>query len=217
MKKKIIGFGRDTVPSKTIVKHRAFRYLFDTIILLNALFILFDLDGFEFGFLALFILEILLKIYSFGIVQFSRKLWNLFDAVVIGSAFLLSIIEELRADSFDSGQVLDVMLVLRVLRLVKIFHNFERFKIVLATIVNILPSMLTYAGVLGVVFYVFAIVGMEAFRGQVQFDSGATDPDQLFCGNDRLQNSTFYQEAFIFFLKNRTVLPRGRNLGRKTK
>ena len=90
---------------KTIVKHRAFRYFFDAIIVLNAVFILFDLDGFEFGFLAIFIVEILLKIYSFGFVMFGRKLWNLFDVIVIGSAFFISIIEELREDSFDSSQV----------------------------------------------------------------------------------------------------------------
>jgi hypothetical protein len=94
------------------------------------------------------------------------------------------------------SQVLDVMLVLRVLRIVKIFHGLERFKTVLATIVNILPSMLTYAGVLAVVFYLFAVVGMEAFAGRVQFfGANPTQEDQLFCGNERLRNSTFYQAS----------------------
>jgi two pore calcium channel protein 3 len=93
-------------------------------------------------------------------------------------------------------QVLDVMLVLRVLRIVKIFHGLERFKTVLATIVNILPSMLTYAGVLAVVFYMFAVVGMEAFAGRVRFfGANPTQEDQLFCGNERLRNSTFYQAS----------------------
>ena len=42
-----------------------------------------------------------------------RKLWNIFDLVVIGAAFLISIAEEIRGDKFDSGLILDVMLVLR--------------------------------------------------------------------------------------------------------
>jgi two pore calcium channel protein 3 len=186
---------------RTVVKHRAFRYFFDSIIVLNAIFILFDLDGFEFGFLAVFILEILLKIYSFGFLMFSRKLWNIFDVVVIGSAFFISIIEQLREDTFDSNQVLDVMLVLRLLRVVKIFHSFERFKTVLATIVHILPSMLTYAGVLAVVFYMFAIVGMEVFADKIRFfgPEESSTADQRFCGNGRLQNSTFYQGRVFLY------------------
>ena len=61
--------------------------------------------------------EIILKIYAFGFVQFISKLWNIFDFLVIGSAFIISIVEECKDEPFDSETTLDTLLVLRVLRI----------------------------------------------------------------------------------------------------
>lgn len=186
--------------TKAFVKHRAFRYMFDAIIVANAFFILFDVDGGEWAFLAIFIVEILLKVYTFGFYMFLRKLWNIFDVLVIGAAFLMSVAEEVRGDKFDSGLILDVMLVLRVLRLVKIFHSLDRFKTILNTIMHILPSMVTYAGVLFVFFYFFAVIGIEAFHGRIEYygyDDGVPLPeDQRYCGNPNLANSEFYRQQY---------------------
>merc|ERR1719193_515986 len=181
---------------KEMVKHKLFRYVFDAIIIVNAFFILFDIKGIEWGFLSLFMLEIFLKIYAFGFYMFIRKMWNIFDVVVIGSAFLISIAEVIRQDEFDSEVVLDITLVLRVLRIVKIFHSFPRFKIILNTIMHILPSMLTYASVLFVFFYFFAVIGIESFYGMITFygyDEAQLDVDKLYCGNENLQDSEFYR------------------------
>ena len=71
----------------------SFRYFFDTIIIANAIFIAFNLDGGEPFFLALFTLEITLKLYAFGLKAFVRKLWNLFDTIVVASALIVTIIE----------------------------------------------------------------------------------------------------------------------------
>ena len=75
------------------VRHMSFRYFFDTIIIANAIFIAFNLDGGEPFFLALFTLEITLKLYAFGLKAFVRKLWNLFDTIVVASALIVTIIE----------------------------------------------------------------------------------------------------------------------------
>lgn len=48
----------------------------------------------------------------------------------------------------ESRLALDVLLVLRVLRLVKIVGSVNRFKVIVHTITKILPSLLTYGGVM---------------------------------------------------------------------
>ena len=55
-------------------------------------FIALDLDGGENAFLAVFALEIALKLYAFGVRAFFRKMWNVFDVVVVGSAVTVSIL-----------------------------------------------------------------------------------------------------------------------------
>eukprot|EP00092_Neocalanus_flemingeri_P012682 GFUD01013666.1.p1 GENE.GFUD01013666.1~~GFUD01013666.1.p1 ORF type:complete len:812 (-),score=155.83 GFUD01013666.1:49-2484(-) len=182
------------------VKHKYFRYIFDAIILINAFVILSDLDYVEWGFLAIFTLEILLKIYAFGFYMFISKYWNIFDTIIIGSAFIFDIIDEARGDNADANIILDVLLILRVLRIIKIFHGVDSFKMILNTIMHILPSLLTYVGVLFVFVYIFAIVGMESFKNKIRFFGpntyNTTDPEKLWCGNEALKDSLFYRDKY---------------------
>lgn len=80
---------------------------------------------------------------------------------------------------------LDFLMVLRVGRIFKIFHAIPRFRIVINTIIHILPSFATYGCLLFVVFYFFAILGMELFGGKFKFDSA-----NQFCGNPKLNVSS---------------------------
>jgi len=183
-----------------IVKHKYFRYIFDAIILINAIIILSPWDYIEWGFLAIFTLEILLKMYAFGFYMFITKYWNIFDTVIIGSAFIFDIIDEARNDNTDANIILDVLLILRVLRIVKIFHGVDCFKTILNTIMHILPSLLTYVGVLFVFVYMFAIVGMESFKNKIRFFGpdtyNTTDETKRWCGNSALQDSLFYRDKY---------------------
>ena len=74
------------------VKSAYFRYVFDAAILANAVFIALDLDGGESFFVTFFSVEIVAKVYAFGGFEFLKKLWNVFDLLVVGSAVLVSII-----------------------------------------------------------------------------------------------------------------------------
>lgn len=190
------------------VKSKYFRYIFDCIIIINALVILTThVEYVEWIFLSVFILEILLKMYAFGFYMFFGKLWNVFDFFIIGSALILDIIDEARGDSEDANVILDILLILRVMRGVKILHSLNYFKSILNTILHILPSLITYASVLFVFIYIFAIIGMECFKGRINFYGENTyKPDELnstmkYCGvsgtsRDGLpdfKNSTFYK------------------------
>ena len=182
------------------VKHKLFRYLFDAIILVNAAVILSDYEYIEWGFLAIFTIEIILKIYAFGFAMFISKYWNMFDSVIIGAAFIFNIVDNVRGDNEDAYIMLDVLLILRVLRIIKIFHGIDSFKMILNTIFHILPSLFTYVGVLFVFIYIFAIVGMESFHGKVRFYGentyNTTEPGMRWCGNPSLEDSEFYRERY---------------------
>lgn len=44
------------------------------------------------------------------------------------------------------------------------------------------------------VYYVFAMVGMELFKGKVTYyEEGSSDPAKAYCGNIRLKDSAFAQ------------------------
>ena len=177
------------------VKHVAFRYFFDFIIVLNAVCMAFDFTGAEWFFLALFTLEILLKLYTFGPHAFFRKLWNIFDVIIVGSALVVSVLELILEGAVDSVSSLDVLLVLRAIRVFKIFQSVPRFRIIVNTMLHILPSVATYGTILVFFYYFFAIIGMETFAGLIRF-TGYNSTDEPFCGNAKLEGSRFYQEHY---------------------
>ncbi len=83
----------------------------------------FQLSGAEHIFLALFTAEILLKLYAFGFDAFFRKLWNVFDAVVVGSALAVATVlavDTTARDEAASATALDFLMVLRVTRIFKV-------------------------------------------------------------------------------------------------
>ena len=52
-------------------------YFFDLVIVANAFCIAFDYDGAEIAFLAMFNLEMFLKLYTFGFKKFFTRFWNM--------------------------------------------------------------------------------------------------------------------------------------------
>uniref|UniRef100_A0A6Q2X3T9 Ion transport domain-containing protein n=1 Tax=Esox lucius TaxID=8010 RepID=A0A6Q2X3T9_ESOLU len=190
-------------PSRLIcrmVRHRLFVYAFDLIILVNAVFIGLDeenplIANAEWAFLALYLLEILLKLYTFEPRAFFSKheFWNWFDTVIVISALIATII-----NSYNSvRQILDIVFILRVLRLIRVVDSIKRFRAIINTLIKIGPTILTFGQLIVVVYYIFAMIGMELFKGKIRFfDAESTDPEKAFCGNPLLKNSLFAKHNY---------------------
>ncbi|XP_026984814.1 two pore calcium channel protein 2-like [Sagmatias obliquidens] len=184
-----------------MVRHRIFVWVYDVIILINAIFIALDeknplISYAEWLFLSLYIIEILLKLYTYEPrAYFGRKqFWNWFDTLIIIAALVATVANTTiqSARKYNSQQILDIVLILRILRLLRIIVSIQRFRVIVTTLINIGPTMLTFGGLVLVVYYVFAIIGMEVFHGKVHFfDPSSTSPDALECGNPALKDSAF--------------------------
>ncbi|XP_041273127.1 mitotic checkpoint serine/threonine-protein kinase BUB1 [Onychostruthus taczanowskii] len=184
-----------------IVRHRAFVWTYDAIILINAVFIALDEESpyisyAEWVFLALYILEILLKVYTYEPREFFGKtqFWNWFDTLIIFAALTATILNATLKSTmkYNSQQILDIVFILRVLRLIRIVDSIQRFQVIMNTLINIVPTMLTFGGLTLVVYCVFAIIGMELFHGKIQyFPANSNAPHALECGNPALKDSLF--------------------------
>jgi hypothetical protein len=155
------------------------------------------------------------------VTAFFRKLWNIFDAVVVAAALIATIVYSGRLDSesehaSNASFVVDFLLVLRMVRIFKVFHSFRRFRIVLNTIQSLLPSASTYGGMLITILYAFAIVGMEIFGGKIMSTPYNQSSSALSnCGNDQLKGSDFVRNRYCrqvflhphyFYSKEVTIL-----------
>ncbi|XP_051528012.1 two pore calcium channel protein 1-like [Myxocyprinus asiaticus] len=186
---------------RCMVRHRMFVYVYDLIILVNAVFIGLDeenpvVSNAEWGFLALYMLEIILKLYSTEPRMFfaRHQFWNWFDTTIVVSALFGTIINSALKQSggYTSRQILDIVFILRVLRLVRLVDSIKRFRAIINTLIKIGPTILTFGQLILVVYYIFAMVGMELFKGKVQFfEPNSTSPDQEYCGNPLLKGTNF--------------------------
>eukprot|EP00117_Sycon_ciliatum_P028166 scpid48024/ scgid22700/ Two pore calcium channel protein 1; Voltage-dependent calcium channel protein TPC1 len=199
-----------SVVIRAVVKHKAFRYFFDFVIVANAIIIATELDEsessgdpIETAFLVLFNIEIWLKLYTLGFWEFVRIKWNVFDFFIIEVATLFAIATK---EDLAGTIAIDILMVLRVLRLVKIIGDIERFRAIIGTIWQIGPSFSMYGGILFVIYYVFAIIGMEAFQGKIMYIAPPGNTTQqlsliignytdeqawLVCNNSDLNNTEF--------------------------
>ncbi|XP_047601588.1 two pore calcium channel protein 1-like isoform X2 [Lutra lutra] len=189
-----------------MVRHRIFVWVYDIIILINAIFIALDeknpfISYAEWLFLSLYIIEILLKLYTYEPRAYfgKKQFWNWFDTLIIVAALVATVANTTiqSASKYNSQQVLDIVLILRILRLLRVIVSIQRFRLIVTTLINIGPTILTFGGLILVVYYVFAIIGMEAFHGKVRFfDRNLTTPDALVCGNPALKDSAFARDRY---------------------
>lgn len=100
--------------------------------------------------LLIFTLEIALKLYAYRLAFF-RSGWNLFDLVIVGIAWVPA-----------SGN-LSVMRALRVLRILRLISVVPQLRRVISAIGYSIPGMVSVVGVLGLIFYVSAVLATKLF------------------------------------------------------
>ena len=100
--------------------------------------------------LVIFSVEIALKLYVYRL-GFFRSGWNIFDLSIVGIAWL---------PTSGALTVLRTLRILRVLRLISVVPQMRR---VVSAIGYSIPGMMSVVGVLGLIFYVAAVLATKLF------------------------------------------------------
>jgi len=100
--------------------------------------------------LAIFVIEILLKLYAYGF-SFFKSGWNIFDFSIVAIALLPA-----------SGS-LAILRALRIFRSLRLIKNVPRLRFIVESLFHSLPSLLWIFVLLALVFYVFAVIGTKLF------------------------------------------------------
>ncbi|XP_046144194.1 voltage-dependent calcium channel type A subunit alpha-1 isoform X10 [Osmia bicornis bicornis] len=122
----------------------------------------------EFVFLALFMLEMFIKVYALGPRTYFESSFNRFDCVVISGSIFEVIWSEVKSGSFGLS-------VLRALRLLRIFKVTKYWKSLRNLVISLLSSMRSIISLLFLLFLfilIFALLGMQLFGGQFNFEYG---------------------------------------------
>jgi len=102
--------------------------------------------------LAVFVLEIGLKLYARGL-RFFRDPWNLFDFVVVGIALV------------PASGPLAVLRALRVLRVLRLVSTVPRLRFVVEALLRAVPGISSIGLLMLLLFYVFGVMATGLFGG----------------------------------------------------
>jgi len=102
--------------------------------------------------MAIFVIEMLMKIFAYGL-SFFKKGWNVFDFAVVAIS------------SIPFANYFIILRTFRLFRALKYINRFSRLKNIVNVFISLLPSFVAMFAVFLVFFYVFSIISVYLYGG----------------------------------------------------
>ncbi|KFP50871.1 Voltage-dependent N-type calcium channel subunit alpha-1B, partial [Cathartes aura] len=116
-------------------------------------------------FTSMFSMECVLKIIAFGVLNYFRDAWNVFDFVTVLGSITDILVTEI-ADNFIN---LSFLRLFRAARLIKLLRQGYTIRILLWTFVQSFKALPYVCLLIAMLFFIYAIIGMQVF-GNIALD-----------------------------------------------
>ncbi|TKC39409.1 hypothetical protein EI555_002352 [Monodon monoceros] len=150
---------------------------------------------FNIVFTSLFSLECVLKVMAFGILNYFRDAWNIFDFVTV-----LGSITDILVTEFGNNFInLSFLRLFRAARLIKLLRQGYTIRILLWTFVQSFKALPYVCLLIAMLFFIYAIIGMQVF-GNIGIDVEDEDSDEdEFQITEHNNFRTFFQALMLLF------------------
>ncbi|KAK7605440.1 hypothetical protein V9T40_007298 [Parthenolecanium corni] len=164
---------------RRMVKATWFYWFVIMLVFLNTVFVAVEhrdqpkfLDYFvfysEYVFLGLFMSEMFIKIYALGPRNYFQSAFNRFDCIVIFGSIFEVIWSHYKHGSFGFS----VLRALRLLRIFKVTKYWSSLRNLVISLLNSMRSIISLLFLLFLFILIFALLGMQLFGGQFNFEEG---------------------------------------------
>ncbi|KAK1566935.1 hypothetical protein Q3G72_006282 [Acer saccharum] len=198
---------------KAFVRSPKFGYIISFILIVNLIAVIVEttLDienssgqkvwqSVEFVFGWIYVLEMALKIYSFGFTNYWRDGQNRFDflvtlVIVIGETITFATPHGL--PFFSNGEWIRYLLLARMLRLIRILMHVQRYRAFVATFLTLIPSLMPYLGTIFCVMCIYCSLGVQVFGGIVNAGNSKLEQTELADSDYLLFNFNDYPNGMV--------------------
>ena len=202
-----------------IVRHRYFRWFTHIMTVINLLLVSIELQRtrvsqdsllviFNFCFIVYYVFEQIFRIVFLGYHQYFSNLGNIYDLCITLVLLILQLSATIMYQSpfrqhsiygaYDT--LVRLMNIFIVLRLLRVIPHIKRLWTLTSTIWELIKNLRGFAGIIVVVYYLFALLGMELFANMEVVNEEA----QLECGT--YDNLNYYANNFHDFGSSLVVL-----------
>ncbi|KAA0705626.1 Voltage-dependent P/Q-type calcium channel subunit alpha-1A [Triplophysa tibetana] len=140
-------------------------------------------------FTSLFSMECILKIIAFGVLNYFKDAWNIFDCVTVLGSVTDILVTELGNNFIN----LSFLRLFRAARLIKLLRQGETIRILLWTFVQSFKALPYVCLLIAMLFFIYAIIGMQLF-GNI-----AIEEDGESAINQHNNFRTFFQALMLLF------------------
>ncbi|PWA53764.1 ion transport domain-containing protein [Artemisia annua] len=188
---------------KTFVKSTTFGYVVAFVLLLNLVAVItettLDIQNnsgqkfwqkVEFVFGWIYVLEMALKIYTYGFENYWKDSQNRFDfivtwVIVIGET--ATFVSPAELTFIANGEWIRYLLIARMLRLIRLLMHYKKYRAFVATFLTLIPSLMPYLGTVFCVMCIYCTLGIQVFGGIVN------------AGNSDLPNTEMVDSDYLLF------------------
>ncbi|XP_008793100.1 two pore calcium channel protein 1 isoform X2 [Phoenix dactylifera] len=154
----------------------------------------------EFFFGWIYVLEMALKIFSFGFGAYWLEGQNQFDFVitwiiVIGESLTFFFPNQL--PFLSNGEWIRYLLIARMLRLIRLLLHIRRYRAFVATFLTLIPSLMPYLGIIFCLLCIYCSLGVQLFGGIVNFGNPNLEATDLFAEDYVLFNFNDYPNGMV--------------------
>ena len=217
-----------------IIRHPYFAYFTYVVSLVHVLMVTIEMEVapykalhdpmsrlafYNFFFVLYYVLELILKLIGWGKQAYFRNIGNIYEGIITAVLFVLEIVlialfhspfqESDLMDNDDVGRfdtLIRVMNICVVLRLLRVIPHVKSLSLLTGTILDLIKNLRGFAGIIVVVYYIFALLGMELFANVDGYSKSKIDgvAPNLVCG--KYENLTYYANNFHDFSSSLVVL-----------
>lgn len=113
----------------------------------------------------IFVAECIILMFGKQFKTYFRNKWNVIDLIIVIVSLFDFVIGFLDFKLIGNKDIIKLIKVFRVLRLIKLVKNIPSLFNQIKTLLHSLPAVLNILSLLGLILYIYAILGVFLFNG----------------------------------------------------
>lgn len=198
---------------KGFVRSKTFEYVVEFLLILNIVTVIIEttLDvqdnsgqkvwqTLEFAFGWLYVLEMALKVYTYGFENYWRDGQNRFDFIITWVIVVGETATFVSPDGLiflSNGEWIRYLLIARMLRLIRLLMHVRRYRAFVATFLSLIPSLMPYLGTIFCFLCFYCSLGVQFFGGIVNAGNPYASETDLADSDYLLFNFNDFQSGMI--------------------